>query len=246
MHKRLDPLHEEVNSSRHVVRKYRGHLRAKIESGEGTVPARGHSAVQAWDGVLLGEQLVTMSCTDKIARWNVLGLQGALLSHFVEPVYLHSVVVGSLSHTGHLSRVMSHRLEDVGPLPASYRRNQLLLSGVSHAEVRQPGKSPGFSVNWIVGTAELEVINATTGKRHCGSSSRLCKHMFYTRWAKLYGKLSARIPSHAEVPTVYSEAKLVAHTYQSVKQQLFRAFQKAGLGTWVKKPPEQDQFLLTV
>uniref|UniRef100_A0A8D0GB22 A to I editase domain-containing protein n=1 Tax=Sphenodon punctatus TaxID=8508 RepID=A0A8D0GB22_SPHPU len=117
---------------------------------------------------------------------------------------------------------------------------------VSNAELRQPGKSPNFSVNWIVGNTDLEVINATTGKQTSGSSSRLCKHMFYTRWAKLYGKLSTRVQSHGEVPSVYSEAKLVAHPYQSVKQQLFKAFQKAGLGTWVKKPPEQDQFPLTV
>uniref|UniRef100_A0A670YEG8 Adenosine deaminase RNA specific B2 (inactive) n=1 Tax=Pseudonaja textilis TaxID=8673 RepID=A0A670YEG8_PSETE len=230
----------DLNSIKHIVRKYRGHLRAKIESGEGTIPARCTNGIQTWDGVLLGEQLITMSCTDKIARWNVLGLQGALLSYFIEPVYLHSIIVGSLSHTGHLSRVMSHRLEDVGQLPASYRCNQLLLSGVSNAERRRTGKSPGFSVNWIAGTADLELINATTGKKNCGSCSRLCKHMFYTQWAKLYGKVSVSLPS------VYSEAKLVAHVYQSAKQQLFRAFQKAGLGTWVKKPPEQDQFLLVV
>ncbi|NWZ61130.1 RED2 editase, partial [Acrocephalus arundinaceus] len=237
---------QKVNSSKHIVRKYRGHLRTKIESGEGTIPVRCHNAAQTWDGVLLGEQLITMSCTDKIARWNILGLQGALLSSFIEPMYLHSIIVGSLYHTGHLSRVMSHRIEDIGQLPASYRRNQLLLSGVSHADARQPGKSPGFSVNWIAGSAELEVLNATTGKRSCGGPSRLCKHMFFTRWARLHGELSTRVPSHGEMPSVYSEAKLVAQTYQSVKQQLFKAFQKAGLGTWVKKPPEQDQFLLTV
>uniref|UniRef100_A0A8C6X7K6 Adenosine deaminase RNA specific B2 (inactive) n=1 Tax=Naja naja TaxID=35670 RepID=A0A8C6X7K6_NAJNA len=231
-----------VNSVKHIVRKYRGHLRTKIESGEGTIPARCTNGIQTWDGVLLGEQLITMSCTDKIARWNVLGWQGALLSYFIEPVYLHSIIVGSLSHTGHLSRVMSHRLEDVGQLPASYRCNQLLLSGVSNAERRRAGKSPGFSVNWIAGTTDLELINATTGKKNCGSCSRLCKHMFYTQWAKLYGKVSVS----CTVPSVYSEAKLVAHVYQSAKQQLFRAFQKAGLGTWVKKPPEQDQFLLVV
>ncbi|XP_027970509.1 double-stranded RNA-specific editase B2 [Eumetopias jubatus] len=236
----------DLNSRKPIVRKLRGHLRTKIESGEGTVPVRGPSTVQTWDGVLLGEQLVTMSCTDKIARWNVLGLQGALLCHFIEPVYLHSIIVGSLHHTGHLSRVMSLRTEDIGQLPASYRHNQPLLSGVSLAEARQPGKSPHFSVNWVMGNADVEVIDGTTGKRSCGGSSRLCKHVFSARWARLYGKLSTRIPSHGDTPSMYFEAKRGAGTYQSVKQQLFKAFQKAGLGTWVRKPPEQDQFLLTL
>lgn len=63
----------------------------------------------------------------------MLGLQGALLCHFIEPVYLHSVTVGSLRHTGHLARVMSHRTQDVGPLPPSYRHNRPLLSGKSPA-----------------------------------------------------------------------------------------------------------------
>uniref|UniRef100_A0A7N9ARQ9 Adenosine deaminase RNA specific B2 (inactive) n=1 Tax=Mastacembelus armatus TaxID=205130 RepID=A0A7N9ARQ9_9TELE len=219
---------------------HRNQLRTKIESGEGTVPVQCKGPVQTWDGVLQGEQLITMSCTDKITRWNILGLQGALLSHFVEPVYLYSVTVGSLRHTGHLGRVLNQRQERLGQLPTTYRRNQPLLSGLSGAEYQHPGKASCVSVNWTLGDTELEVINTATGQRRdSGTPSRLCKHSLFTRWSRLYRKVSNKY-------LMYCEAKMAACPYQTVKQQWFRSLQETGLGTWVKKPPEQDQFLLSV
>ncbi|KDR83509.1 hypothetical protein GALMADRAFT_132951 [Galerina marginata CBS 339.88] len=37
-----------------------------------------------------------MSCSDKIARWNVLGIQGALGSKFLAPLYIGAVVIGEV------------------------------------------------------------------------------------------------------------------------------------------------------
>ena len=42
--------------------------------------------------------------------------------------------------------------------------------------------------------------------------------------------------------TQYSEAKRASKEFQKAKAELFKAFAKAELGTWVKKPMEQDEF----
>ena len=247
----------------HPNRKARGQLRTKIESGEGTIPVKNSEGIQTWDGVMQGSRLLTMSCADKVCRWNVLGLQGSLLSYFLEPVYLHSVVLGSLFHPTHLYRALAGRVKNtLGSLPDTYRLNTPKFNLMTSKEVRQPGKGPNYSVNWTVGNQEIEVVDAMKGKvQDTQRPSRLCKFSMFRRWRQLAqsGLITGK-ENLVQPPVLYSEAKRGSKTFQEAKLTLFKvmkislpritltwtlnlqAFADGELGKWIKKPMEQDEF----
>jgi len=233
-------------ADRHPNRNSRGQLRTKIESGEGTIPVKSNDGIQTWDGVMQGARLLTMSCSDKVCRWNVLGVQGSLLSYYLHPVYLHSVVLGSLFHPTHMYRALAGRIQSVLPsLPENYSLHTPRLNLLSSAEVRQPGKAPNYSVSWTKGRQEVEVVDAMKGKgQENGKSSRLCKVSMFKRWLELgkCNELSKIEDLSNPLPSIYNEAKLGSKKFQEVKRLLYKAFKDAELGHWVKKPMEQDDF----
>lgn len=117
-----------------------------------------------------------------------------------------------------------------------------MLSGISNPESRQPGKAPNFSVNWLVGDPSMEVVATMQGKTEQGSPSRLCKYEMF----KLYSSVWKAVKGGGDNPmtVVYNEAKKGALLYLMAKDALFKSFDKAGLGTWMTKPLEQDLFQL--
>lgn len=44
---------------------------------------------------------LSMSCSDKIAAWNVLGIQGALASQLLHPVYIDRMIIGEVAPSMH-------------------------------------------------------------------------------------------------------------------------------------------------
>lgn len=66
--------------------------------------------------------------------------------------------------------------------------------------------------------------------------------MFFQRYAKLAKELpdiQAR-----DLNMEYCDIKTTVSDYQMAKKELFGAFQREDFGTWLKKPIEQDQFVL--
>jgi double-stranded RNA-specific adenosine deaminase len=53
-----------------------------------------------------------MTCSDKIAKWNAIGIQGSLLSQYIEPIYLSTITVGRKFSKVHCERALCCRLQD--------------------------------------------------------------------------------------------------------------------------------------
>jgi double stranded RNA-specific editase B len=243
-------------SDPHPNRISRGVLRAKIEGGEGTIPVRTENSLLTWDGVLQGQQrLHIMSCSDKIAVWNVVGLQGALLSHILEPIYLESVVVGSLFNFEHLVRAVHGRLNlnfesnSLGGLPPTYALNKskVAKAAIPASEVqRQLTRTPGYAVNWIKGDSIAEVLSCDNGKTHKdGDVSRIAKRTFFDAFRRLLGRNVPTLPSctlGANIPLIYRDGKTACDVYMRSKAQAIQAFHEQNLGTWVQVPSEMDLF----
>ncbi|XP_005434715.4 double-stranded RNA-specific adenosine deaminase [Falco cherrug] len=225
-----------------------GKLRTKVENGEGTIPVESSDIVPTWDGIQHGERLRTMSCSDKILRWNILGLQGALLSHFIEPVYLSSVTLGYLYSQGHLTRAICCRLARDGnalqeKLQAPYHVNHPEVGRVSvYDSARQTGKTKESSVNWcLADESEVEVLDGTKGKVDGPKLevSRVSKRKMFALFQQLCAKNNCKDLQNL---SVYSDAKEAATAYQEAKQCFFSALEEMGYGSWIRKPQEEDNF----
>lgn len=127
-----------------------------------------------------------MSCSDKLARWNVLGVQGALLSLYLEPIYFKSTIVGSLFNEQHLTRAVYTRVSNLSDLPEPYVVSLPMLNGVTAPLPRTPAKSPNVSLNWAWGDKAVEVIESRTGKLKHMVPSRLCKQFLFQSFLDLW------------------------------------------------------------
>ncbi|KAM9854730.1 tRNA-specific adenosine deaminase 1 [Aulostomus maculatus] len=193
-----------------------------------------------------GEPTLSLSCSDKLARWGVLGFQGALLCHYLqEALYFSTVVIGKCPYNHEaMQRALVSRCSHVSNLPAGFLvcPPVLLQSDLefpfsqAQTELRHKAEqrriSPcGAAISWCKVTEQPLDVTANGYKQGATKKARgtaksrspLCKlELFHSFLSLVSSTCPSDLPDSlrsTELQT-YLDYKEASQTYQQAWQQL--------------------------
>ncbi|XP_027629300.1 tRNA-specific adenosine deaminase 1 isoform X6 [Tupaia chinensis] len=211
-----------------------------------------------------GDRTCSMSCSDKMARWNVLGCQGALLMHFLEePIYLSAVIIGKCPYSQEaMQRALVGRCQNVLSLPRGFGVQKLKIqqsnlqfeqsrSAVQAKRADSRGRLVpcGAAISWSAVPEQPLDVTANgfpqgTTKKGIGSlqaRSRISKVELFRSFQKLLSSIAEdKWPDSLRVQKLetYQEYKEAASAYQ----EAWSTLRKQAFEPWIRNPPDYHQF----
>jgi tRNA-specific adenosine deaminase 1 len=181
-----------------------------------------------------GPATFSMSCSDKICKWGVVGCQGALLSTLIRPIYFETIVVGELYDAAALERALHDRIPQLSHLRPGYtvHRPMLLSTSVRFVHGRERAdcameptrKAPGpagASVAWAQQWNEDDMVDVSNRGRKQGvpkkqklNALKFCSRLSRAALWASFNTVCAKLRRRGPTPSAHS-----GQTYWAAKQQ---------------------------
>jgi hypothetical protein len=125
----------------------------------------------------------TMSCSDKIIKWILLGIQGSILSSIIKPIFLNSIVIGTGTcydfKFKNYDNMKAKKIFDLLKDRLEKFDNNIMIPDIVCTDKIYPSiliiNRPTYSLNWIYNN-NVEIINSFTGLiNNTGEISKLSK-----------------------------------------------------------------------
>ncbi|UJR37820.1 hypothetical protein I4U23_030510 [Adineta vaga] len=192
------------------------------------------------------------SCSDKISRWSILGIQGGLLIYFLtKPIYLETITIAcdTTFDRNHVKYSLSEHLnEHFSSLPSPFLFHIPDIDcpkTKSFQYERRVAKLQTNAFAWnITQPDRTELLEPMTGKLKIDRSiSSLSKYNFFVDFTN-YFQTTLSQDAGLSYKT-YQQAKQLNKTYLRVKDLLSTAFQTESTDanvSWLSKSDQLEQF----
>ncbi|CAF3502282.1 unnamed protein product [Rotaria sp. Silwood1] len=208
------------------------------------------------EGTILGStssiKYAIKSCSDKIYRWNILGIQGGLLINLLtKPIYLESITLAceTTFDRNHVKYSLCERLnEHFHSLPSPFMCH---LPDIDCPKIksfqheRQVAKLQTSAFAWnITKPDRRELLEPMTGKlKNDRTMSLLSKRNLFEEFTNF---IQTNFPNDNSLScTTYQQAKQLNKTYVEVKDLISTAFQSGSSDTnisWLSKSDKLEKF----